>query len=156
VSEPHEQQRELFRLWPSGVAVVVAESGGRRAGLTVSSLLSLSLEPPLVSIALSRSASLYEVVRDAGEWAVSILDGSQGALARHFALNVPPIAHWDRIEVLTDEPRLIAGALGWIVAETIETVLTGDHALFIGAVRLLERGPGRDTLVYVDRRYRAL
>ena len=38
------EQRELFRRWPSGVSVVVAEAGGRRAGLTVSSLVSLSLD----------------------------------------------------------------------------------------------------------------
>ena len=69
VAAEGEEQRELFRRWPAGVSVVVAERGGRRAGLTVSSLVSVSLEPPLVSISLARSASLFEVLDEAGSGA---------------------------------------------------------------------------------------
>jgi flavin reductase (DIM6/NTAB) family NADH-FMN oxidoreductase RutF len=149
-------QRELFRRWPAGVSVVVAESNGRRAGLTVSSLVSLSLDPALVAIAISRSASLYEVLREAGEWGVSILAGGQDHLAQHFARNVPPIALWDRIAVRDDEPRLLAGAVGWLVVRTTEEVRGGDHSLFVGELTLLEPGPGAGSLVYLDRRYLAL
>jgi flavin reductase (DIM6/NTAB) family NADH-FMN oxidoreductase RutF len=156
VSEAAVDQRELFRRWPAGVSVVVAESNGRRAGLTVSSLVSLSLDPALVAIAVSRSASLYEVLREAGEWGVSILAGGQDHLAQHFARNVPPIALWDRIAVREDEPRLLAGAVGWLVVGTTEEVRGGDHSLFVGEVRLLELGPGTGSLVYLDRRYLAL
>ena len=66
-------QRALFRRWPVGVSVVVAELDGRRHGLTVSSLVSLSLEPPLVGISVAQAASLHELLRDAGAWAVSLL-----------------------------------------------------------------------------------
>lgn len=156
VSEVGLQQRDLFRRWPAGVSVVVAETEGRRAGLTVSSLLSLSLEPPLVAISLSRSASLYEVLDEAGEWGVSLLAGDQRHLAQHFARNVPPIALWDGIAVRDDEPRLLAGALGWLLVETVEARALGDHALFVGAPRSVERGPGAGPLVHLDRGYRAL
>ena len=44
MQEVGADQRALFRRWPAGVSVVVAEVDGRRAGLTVSSLVSLSLE----------------------------------------------------------------------------------------------------------------
>jgi flavin reductase (DIM6/NTAB) family NADH-FMN oxidoreductase RutF len=156
VSDPGADQRALFRRWPAGVAVVVAEAAGRRAGLTVSSLLSLSLEPPLVAIALSRSASLYEVLREADGWAVSILAADQGHLAQHFARNVPPIALWNRVEVREDEPRLLAAAAGWILASTVDEVAGGDHTLFLGRVERLEAGPGAGSLVHLDGRYLAL
>jgi len=156
VSEAALDQRTLFRRWPAGVSVVVAESGGRRAGLTVSSLISLSLEPALVAIAVSRSASLYEVLREAGEWGVSILAGAQAHLAQHFARNVPPIALWDRIAVREDEPRLLAGAVGWLLVATTEEVRGGDHSLFVGEVGRLEAGSGAGSLVYLDHRYLAL
>jgi flavin reductase (DIM6/NTAB) family NADH-FMN oxidoreductase RutF len=148
-----EEQRALFRRWPAGVSVVVAESGRRRAGLTVSSLVSVSLEPPLVSISLGRSALLFEPLREAGEWAVSILAGGQAGLAQHFARNVPPIALWDGIAVREDDPLLLEGALGWIRARTVEEFAAGDHVIFVGAVESLQFGPGQGTLVYVDRRY---
>ena len=147
------EQRELFRRWPMGVSVVVAEAGGRKAGLTVSSLVSHSLVPPLVSISLDRSASLYEVLDEAGEWGVSILAGDQDHLAQHFARNVPPLVQWDRIDVSEDDARLLAGAVGWIVAETTERLDAGDHVIIVGSVRSLAHGPGRGALVYLDRRY---
>src|SRR4051794_18600634 len=150
------EQRELFRRFPSGVSVVVAEAGGRKAGLTVSSLVSLSLSPPLVSISLDRSASLYEVLDEAGEWGVSLLAGGQDHLAQHFARNVPPLVQWDRIAVRDDDARLLTGAVGWVVAETEERVAAGDHVIFVGAVRSLEQGPGRGVLLYLDRRYSSL
>ena len=65
MTELGADQRSLFRRWPAGVSVVVAEADGRRHGLTVSSLLSLSLEPPLVGISISRQASLHELLRSA-------------------------------------------------------------------------------------------
>lgn len=151
-----DRQRALFRRWPTGVSVVVAANESRRSALTVSSLLSLSLDPPLVSISLSRSAVLYEVLDEAGRFGVSILAAGQEALAQHFARNVPPIALWDGIAVRDDEPLLLQGALGWVIARTLQRIETGDHALFIGAIESLEHGPGRGSLAYLEGRYTAL
>jgi len=156
VIEDGADQRALFRRWPSGVSVVVAEAGGRRAGLTVSSLLSLSLEPPLVGISLALSASLYDVLREAAEWTVSILAGGQDHLAQHFARSVPPIVLWDGIPVRDDDPRLLTGAVGWIVARTVGEIAAGDHVFFVGEVQAIEPGPGAGSLIYFDRRYVAL
>jgi flavin reductase (DIM6/NTAB) family NADH-FMN oxidoreductase RutF len=147
------EQRELFRRWPAGVSVVVAESGGRRAGLTVSSLVSLSLDPPLVGISLAHVASLYEVLAEAGEWTASILSGEQDWLAQHFARSVPPLVLWDGIPVREDDPRLIADAVGWLRARTVDALQTGDHTLFVAEVLDLERGRAASALVYVNRGY---
>jgi flavin reductase (DIM6/NTAB) family NADH-FMN oxidoreductase RutF len=156
VEERGLEQRALFRRWPAGVSVVVAESGGRKAGLTVSSLVSLSLEPPLVGISLALEASLYEVLRDAGEWAASILSGGQEGLAQHFARSVPPLVQWNGIPVRDDDRRLLAGAVGWIIARTVDELATGDHTFFVGAVQSLAEGNAADSLVYHERVYHAL
>jgi flavin reductase (DIM6/NTAB) family NADH-FMN oxidoreductase RutF len=147
------EQRELFRRWPAGVSVVVAESEGRRAGLTVSSLVSISLDPPLAAISLAHVASLYEVLREAGEWTASILSGEQDWIAQHFARSVPPLVLWDGIPVRDDDPRLIANAVGWLWARTLEVVRAGDHTVFLAEVLDLERGPATSSLVYVNRSY---
>src|SRR6204780_1688226 len=109
-------QRALFRRWPAGVSVVVAEVEGRRAGLSISALISLSLEPPLIGVAVAREAALHELLVDAGEWGVSMLAGDQEHVAPHFARGVPPIAMWNGIDVRDDDPRLLTGAAGWLVA----------------------------------------
>jgi flavin reductase (DIM6/NTAB) family NADH-FMN oxidoreductase RutF len=156
VIERGAEQRALFRRWPAGVSVVVAELDGRRHGLTVSSLVSLSLEPPLVGISIAHQASLHELLRDAGEWAASILGGDQEHLAQHFARSVPPLVLWDGIDVRGDDPRLLAGAAGWLAARTVDELRTGDHTFFVGEVLSIEEGTAATSLSYVHRGYTAL
>ena len=50
--------RTLLGRYPSGVCVVTVDAGGQKLGLTVGSLVSLSLDPPLVGFAVSRDAAL--------------------------------------------------------------------------------------------------
>jgi len=95
-------------------------------------------------------------LKDADEWAVSILAGDQGHLAQHFARSVPPIALWDGIDVREDDPRLLAGAAGWLIARTVELVKTGDHTFFVGEVQHVEEGGAETSLVYLHRVYHPL
>jgi len=157
VQELGAEQRALFRRWPAGVSVVVvADVEGHRAGLTVSSLVSVSLEPRLIGISVAKGASLHELLRDAGSWAVSILSGEQEQLAQHFARGVPPIALWNGIDVRDDDPRLLVGAVGWATARTVDEVGTGDHTFFVGELLSIEEGTAATSLAYVHREYRAL
>ena len=136
--------------------MVVAELDGRRHGLTVSSLVSLSLDPPLVGISIAQQASLHELLRDAGSWAASILAGDQERLAQHFARSVPPLVLWDGIDVREDDPRLLTGAAGWLTARTIDEVRAGDHTFFLAEVESVEEGSAATSLSYVHRGYVAL
>ena len=86
--------REVMRRFPSGVAVVTVNVDGTLLGQTVSALVSLSLDPPLVGISIARQAQLHELLREAGGFAVSLLAGGQEWLSQHFARSVPPIAMW--------------------------------------------------------------
>ena len=149
-------QRSLFRRWPAGVSVVVAELDGRRHGLTVSSLVSLSLDPALVGISIARQASLHELLRDAGSWTASMLGGEQAHLAQHFARSVPPLVLWNGIDVREDDPRLLAGAAGWLRAVTIDEFTTGDHTFFVGRVEWVEEGSAVTSLSYLHSAYHSL
>ena len=100
-----------MRRFPSGVAVVTVDANGQRLGLTVSSLMTLSLEPPLVGVAVAREAALHELLRDAGGFAVSLLAQGQEWLAQHFARGVPPIAMWRDVATADGPPgRLCSSA----------------------------------------------
>ena len=157
MSDTGLEQRSLFRRWPAGVSIVVADVDGHRHGRTVSSLVSLSLEPPLVGISVAHSASIHELLRGAETWAVSVLAGGQDELAQRFARSgVPPLALWDGVEVREDDPRLIAGAAGWLIARTVDTLVTGDHTFFVGQVESVQEGTSPTTLIYAYRTYHAL
>jgi len=136
---------------PGPVSVVTVTAGGLSAGLTVDSLVSLSLEPPLVGIALGRHAALHELVREAGSFAVSILGAGQEHLAQHFARGVPPIGLWTGIDVRASElgAPLIEGALAWIECRLAAEHPAGDHTFFVGNVVAARRGPAREPLVHL-------
>ena len=129
---------------------------GERLGLTVGTLVSLSLEPPLVGAAIAREAAMHELLRQAGGFALSLLGTGQEAVAQHFARGVPPIAHWHGIahrEGSAGAP-LLEGALGWLECRTWAEYEAGDHTLFVGEVLECELGAPAPPLVYLDRRYR--
>ena len=130
-----------MRLMPAPVAVVTVDLEGERVGLTVASLVSLSLEPPLVGVAVRRDAALHELLRRAGVFGVSVLGAGQDHLAQHFARGVPPIALWERIPVREgDGPPLLEGALAWLRCGVTDEHPTGDHTLFVGRVLEAEAG----------------
>jgi flavin reductase (DIM6/NTAB) family NADH-FMN oxidoreductase RutF len=138
--------------------VLTVDAEGERLGLTVDSLVSLSLEPPLVGVAVSRQAAMHELLRSAGGFAVSLLAAGQEDVAQHFARGVPPIAHWHGIatrEGAAGAP-LLDGALGWIQCRTAAEHSVGDHTLFVGEVLSAEVGAAEAPLVHVESGYRAL
>ncbi len=148
-----------MRRVPVPVAVVTVEAGGARAGLTVASLVSLSLDPPLVGFAVRRDAALHELLREAEELAISVLAEGQEHLAQHFARGVPPIALWERIPLRDDSagPPQLADAAAWLRGRVDQEHATGDHTFFVASVDVAEPGaPGRRPLVLHDQAYAAL
>ncbi len=143
--------------FPAGVAVVTVALDGQRIGLTVASLVSLSLEPPLVGFAVRRDAALHELLRDAGAFAVSMLSAGQEALAQHFARGVPPIALWEKIPLReTEGPPQLEGAIAWLRCRTRAEHDAGDHTFFVGEVETAEPGPAEQPLVFYRQAYAAL
>ncbi len=140
---------------PAPVSVVTVDASGQQAGLTVTSFVSLSLDPPLVGVAVARQAALHELLREAGVFAVSILAAGQDRIAQHFARGVPPIALWSGIETRAGElgPPLIEGALGWIECRVANEHPTGDHTFFVGDVVSATKGPSRAALLHVRQTY---
>ncbi len=145
-----DELREVMRRFPTPVAVVTTELEGERFGLTVGSLVSLSLAPPLVGISIGVDSSTHEPIRRAGGWAASLLSSAQAAVAQHFARSgIPPVALWVGIDARegTRGP-LLDGALGWLECRTVSEHEAGDHTIFVGEVENVELGAGGDGLVY--------
>ena len=140
-----DELREVMRRYPVGVAVAAVDVRGTRLGLTVSSLVSLTLEPPLVGISIAWQAAFHELLREAGGFAVSLLAADQTSLARHFARGVPPIAMWEGIDAREGERGpLLEGAVGWLECALGGELAAGDHTVFLGQVERAE--PGVDKL----------
>ena len=152
-----EDLRSLMRFVPHNVGVLAVDHEGNRMGVTISSLVSLSLDPPLIGVSVGKQASLYELVRNAGAFSISLLGDGQEELAQRFAAGRPPLVHWDGVDVREGKyAPLIEGALGWIEARTRAEHDAGDHTFFVADVETVERGPAPSALMYRDRSYHSL
>jgi flavin reductase (DIM6/NTAB) family NADH-FMN oxidoreductase RutF len=150
--------RRVMGHFVTGVTVVTALDGARPFGITVNALSSVSLDPPLVMVALDRRRFLTPIVRAAGRYAVSILAEDQQALSDCFAgAPVEP----GRLEFCgaswhagpTGLP-LLDGAIATLECTVVGTFSAGDHDLFIGHVDSLANDPGHPMpLIYYRRRY---
>lgn len=153
-----EGLRALAARAPSSVCVVTVDTGEQRLGLTVGSLVTLSLDPPLVGFAVAREAAMHELLREAGGCAISLLAAGQEWLAGHFALGVPPIAMWHGVsaEQGSAGAPLLVGAVGWLECTIEREVEAGTHTLFLCQVRQVELGADAPSLVRVRGEYQAL
>ncbi|WP_254393512.1 MULTISPECIES: flavin reductase family protein [Streptomyces] len=123
--------REVMAGVCAPVTVVTATQGGTPHGATVSAFASLSLRPPMVSLALDRASGLLARVLATERFGVNVLGADQHETARTFARRTP-----DRFRALSWRydhglPRL-TDAPGWLVCELTSVTEGGDHLLLLG------------------------
>src|SRR5881397_2729846 len=123
--------RDLMAGVCAPVTVVTTADGDGPHGATVSSFASLSLRPPLVTVALDRRSGLLARILDARRFGVNVLASAGDELALRFARrdgdrfgSVP----WSSSRGL---PRL-DDAAGWAVCDLRQVVAGGDHLLLVG------------------------
>ena len=142
--------RDLMAAVCAPVTVVTAAEGAP-FGTTVSAFASLSLRPPMITVALDRGSRLLDPVLRTGRFGVNVLSHGQDEIARLFAQ--PSIDRFAAVDWHYDHglPRL-SGAPGWLVCELAQSVEGGDHMLLLGTVREAEIRTA-PPLVYGHRAY---
>jgi len=150
--------RRVMGHFVTGVTVVTALDGDRPSGITVNALSSVSLQPPLVMVALDRRRFLTPIVRAAGRYAVNVLAEDQQSLSDCFA-GAPVAPGRDEFCGAVWHPGstglpLLDGAIATLECTVVQTFSAGDHDLFIGRVDTLASHPGHPMpLLYYRRRY---
>ncbi|MEP7135160.1 MAG: flavin reductase family protein [Chloroflexota bacterium] len=151
-----EQLRRAMRAWTTGVTVVTAIHDGQQYGMTVNSFTSISLEPPLVSVALRKLTHTYELVEKSGEFAVTILASDQQELSDRFAGKHPEIQ--DRFEgVVTEtlaiQAPLLKGGSAYFNCRVVNSIAVGENTLFVAEVIAAQVEGTSEPLVYHNRVY---
>ncbi|MYS19828.1 NADH-FMN oxidoreductase RutF, flavin reductase (DIM6/NTAB) family, partial [Streptomyces sp. DvalAA-14] len=117
---------------PSGASVVTTTGPDGPIGCTVTSLVSLSADPPAVLVSLaSTSRTLVQAVA-AGGFAVNVLSWQQRDLCRRFAQG-DPSARFDGVPyTLTDGLPVLDDHAAVLVCRLDRTVEVADHTLLVG------------------------
>ena len=151
-----EQLRHAMRAWTTGVTVVTAIHAGQHYGMTVNSFTSISLEPPLVSVALKKLTHTHELVEKSGEFSVTILAADQKEISDRFAGKHPEIK--DRFEgvsteTLSTHAPLLRGGIAYFNCRVVNSIPVGENTLFVAEV-IAAQGEGMgEPLVYHNRVY---
>lgn len=135
VTVSRREMRAAMGRYVSGVAVVTTlAAGGRPAGMTVNSLTSVSLEPPVLLVCLTESARSTAAVRASGRFAVSVLAADQEPIAARFAARgadhfagLAPVYEGHAVPV-------VPGALAHLECSVAGAMRVGDHEVIFGDV----------------------
>lgn len=144
----------------AGVAVVTVRDDRDDLGATVSALMSVSLDPPLVLVSLASGGYLCEVLLRQDRWAASLLSSGQAAIASRFAVSGRPsarllVAGTPHHRGTYADALVIEGGVAAVEVETVQVVPAGDHTLFIARVLAVDYVSGAvDPLVRLRGRYR--
>lgn len=151
--------RETMRRTASGVAILTTDGAAGRAGITVSTLCSLSMEPPSVVACVHRDNRALETIMRNGVFAANVLSDDQEDVAKAFAGMIPEFRE-DRFasgrwqQLATGAPAL-HGALAAFDCKTASTFDFGTHRILIGEVVDIVSNEG-NPLLFADRNFRRL
>ncbi len=154
-----EKFREVMRRWVTGVAVITAESRGVKHGMTVNSLASVSIDPPMIVVTLATNTRTHVLVVESGFFGLTLLAQAQQEVADRFAGRVPEEA--DRflgleLTWLTHNVPVLRDGLAHLVCETEHTYSLPNSTLFVARVLDAEVLEDQPALVYANREYRHL
>jgi flavin reductase (DIM6/NTAB) family NADH-FMN oxidoreductase RutF len=133
------------------VAVVTTTTGAGPHGTTVTAFCSLSLDPPMVCVALDRGSRLLAAVRDTRRVGINLLAEGQDVLAMRFASKGDDKFAGTAWALDGGLPRLDEHA-GWIAGEVLDFVDGGDHVVLFCLVTAVDTGQRRP-LVYSRRTF---
>ena len=155
MQEPTELRR-VFSAFPTGVVAMAALVDGRPVGLAASSFVSVSLDPPLVSVCVARTSTTWPVLRGAGRLGISVLGAHQEQAGRQLAARGV-----DRFAGLswtaTDEGAvLLSGASAWLECAVEQDFPAGDHDIVLLRVHGLSADSRVPPLVFHGSAYRRL
>lgn len=131
---------------PTAVAVLATHGDHTPHATTVSSLTSVSREPPLVSVCIASDSRTLDLVRTVGAFTISILTAEQGALANRFAAPDRPTGAGQFAGVphhLSPYGPLLDTAAAWLGCELVSLHPCGDHHIAVGRVVLAEASERR-------------
>lgn len=148
--------RQAMRRTAASVAIVTTDGPAGPAGLTVSSLCSLSITPPALIFCVSKASRTLPVLTANGVFAASVLADDQSMIADVFAGLSPEFAErrfavgtWTSI--VTGSP-VLAGALCTFDCRVNHAFDINTHRVVIGEV-LHVASAEAEPLVFSDRKY---
>ena len=151
-----DEFRAVMRHWTASVAILTSSDRGDTHGMTITSFTSISVEPALVSVSVSKSTRTLERIDKSGWFGVTILSEDQQWIAERFAgKDAGLLNRFDNIDTFTlrSEAPLINNGLAFFDCSVIYRYEMEHSILLIARVEAVEHGKSAEPLIYTDRQY---
>ncbi|MFE0023942.1 flavin reductase family protein, partial [Amycolatopsis sp. NPDC059021] len=129
-------------------AVVTTVHDGEPHGMTLNSLTSVSLDPPLLLVCFAHGARSAEAVSRSGRFAVNVLAKRQQAIALRFAARGEDHFSGLELEYGDHEVPVVPNALAHLECDVDRRVEAGDHTIVLGSVTRTCAAPGEPLAFY--------
>ncbi len=129
--------KQLFMTLTQGVYVVGVNDGSTYNAFTASSVMQVSMEPPMLALAVNPGNASYAMLVSSGVFTVTVLTRNQRALADHFGTHSG--RDLSKLETVawycapSGAPVLDAG-LSYFDCQIISRHPAGDHVLVVAEV----------------------
>jgi flavin reductase (DIM6/NTAB) family NADH-FMN oxidoreductase RutF len=150
-----KKQRKIMGQFATGVTVVTTGGDAGRHGLTANAVASLSLDPPLVLVAVDKKALTLNYLKKNRCFAVNILRHGQEDISRRFARPGPKDFSDLNITTAKTAAPILPGCLAYVDCRLVDILPGGDHEIFVGEIVEGEY-QGGDPLLYHAGGYRRL
>lgn len=139
----------------TGVTIVTTEVDDRPWGITVSACCSISMDPPLLLVSLFTKNTSTESIKNQHRFGVSILTNNQVEIARAGSKPGTPKFFEEFIDYDSDidDTYPVKNALAHIHCKVENTIVAGDHTIFIGLVEDVHIGETSPPLLYYQRQF---
>lgn len=146
----------------ASVSIVTTAGAAGRCGLTVSSVTSVSDDPPVVLVCVNRNARTCGLILRNGAFSVNLLKPGAEQLADTFAGRFDKsvderfaMVEWDDGHPEVGVP-VLSNAQVTLECAVSDTKNTGTHTVFFGDVRNIGIGNANGSLIYLNRKYQTL
>ncbi len=150
-----KKQRKIMGQFATGVTIVTTGGEAGEHGLTANAVASLSLEPPLVLVAVEKRAHSLDYLKKNKCFAINILRLDQEDVSRRFAIPGPKDFIGLDITRATTAAPILRECLAYVDCRVVDILAGGDHEIFVGEIVAGEYHGG-EPLLYFSAAYRRL
>ncbi len=142
------EQKKIMGKFATGVTVASTKLGDETWGMTANGVTSLSLDPPLVLLAVQLDSHSHDKFKQAGCYALNILSDKQQELSDRFAYKGPKDFSDLETTVAETGAPIMADVRGWVDCRIVDILSGGDHDIFIGEIVAGSYSETGDPLLY--------
>ena len=130
------------------------QSNGRKNAITVSSVTSISINPPSIIVCINKKSSIHESLILDSKFCINLVNEQQRDIAEICSDPNRINERFKDIEWIGDKPPIMMNALVNIICKVDKIVEYKTHSIVIGLVQKIKNSEHKNPLMYQEGVYK--